>query len=775
MPPRAPLQVEVVTKIPVRTGLGLTDPGITGGITRTAAAQTAAQRAAVEVVTDVPGVLRNITPVTFGQRLSNLRTGIATAGIAGSKLITGIGTGLLGALAEELINPAAKLDPSSDRYGGLPYSQGIGEEIRERNRGAVTNSQAKPKPQPKPQTQTQTQPKSQTQPKPQPQPQTQAQTQPKSQPKPQAQTKPQPKLQAQTQPRRPLSVIVPEPRASLQTPSPDRPQPVSKDSPYPLNFVDLNSYGGVNLTYPIAQKLIEFDTRLEEIERQLEKIPQTVDTTLRNAKIETIVTLPVNVDLISQLPVKADLTSQLPVNVDLASQLPVTTNLISQLPLNVDFASGIPVNIDLRKEIPVEFGLTSQLPLAIDLIKQVPVLVDLRKEIPLNFDLSSKLPLNFDLISQLPVNIDLRKEVPVNLDLSTILQPDDAASGLKTLRECCESIQNTLKKKEEIFEGMGSLMCDNQTIPYSYRGAGLNGIHQLIKIILDANEQILEKICTLDAAPDPLLIQGSGVYECGSLPPIIYNYSGLGLLGIQNQIDQLFNLDKQILTEVCDIGSSPLPLSFPEISGQVEYFDCDGSTQAILYSGNGLQGLNKQIEALTNVVKVGVKAACDSSAVVVMPDARFEQFNPTGQLQITLGTHYPTQNGSLWHIYLPNPIDTLNWCDHFDRLTMTKGNIYARLEWANSKIPTGAYFETEEEAYLVLRYLALLSDATPTLNEAGQPKVLIQKGNSSKRNIPVRTIRAVRAAASQFGADGEVANVKCYVPPSEGCSAPTII
>lgn len=798
MAPRAPLPVEVVTKIPVNLGgLGLADPGVTGGISRVGAqaAQSTAARAAVEVVTEVPGALRDITPISLRQRLGNA----AKFGVQVGSKLGGVTLGVIGNLAQDLLFPEP-VGLSSDMVGGVK----IGSQPKSATpfvppkpvARSATPTTTQPKPIAKPQVSTSTAPQTATQPKPQ------AKTQTQVQPKPQAQAQPKPQAQSSRpiplQPR-PLSVNLPQPRASLETPAPQRSQPISPDSPFPLNFVDLNSYGGVNLNYPIAQKLSEFDFRLEEIERKLEELqywPKSFENTLKTAKIETIVNLPaqidftsqipigldlrkevpVNVDINSQVPVNLDITSQLPIKTDLFSELPLNVGLASQLPINVGLAKEIPINVDLRKEIPLAMDLTSQLPLAVNLNSLLPLGFDLKKEVPLNVDLSSKLPLNLDMSSLLPLSVDLRKEVPLALDLSAILQPNSAASGLKSLRECCENIQNTLKKKEEMFEGTGRFICNNESIPYLYRGAGLNGIHQLIKIVLGANEQILEKICNLEVSnvPDSPLIQGSGVYSCGTLPPISYDYSGVGLLGIQNQIDQLFNLNRNILTEVCEIGSSPLPLSFPDISGEIQYFNCDGQTQAILYSGNGLQGLSKQIDAVNVVIKEGLKASCDANAIVVMPDARFEQFRPTAQLQITLGTRYPTQQGSLWHMYLPNPIPQLNWCEHFERIAVTKGNIYGRLEWANSKIATGAWFDSEDEANRVLRYLATLSSVVPTLNQQGEPKVLIQKGNSTRRNIQERSLRAVRAAASEFGTDGEVASVRCWTPPPEGC-LPTII
>lgn len=763
---RPPLQVEVVTKIPVRNGLGLADAGVTSALSRTAAtAQSTAARAAVEVVTDIPGQLRNITPLTFGQKAVQFgKIGVQV----GSKAVgaaLGVGFGVLGNLAQDLLFP----DPvglGSDMVGGVK----IGSKPKPAPVTTPTNNQpiAKPKvttapfkpPAPtvapvaapatnKPTTQTQTQPL--------PAPTT---TRPQSAP-------------VQTRPK-PISFATPEPRSALETPLPSRAKPLKTESPFPLNIVDLNSYGGINLTYPIAQKLIKLPKEiseflqpsLDQIELKINELLQTFEQILKNARIETTINLPAKIDLTSQIPVSVDLSKQVPVAVDISKQIPVNLDVTSQLPLKLDLSKQVPVTVDLTKQIPVTMDLTSKIPLSVGLNSQIPFQIDLTKALTGTTDLTAKLPFALDLTKSIPVSVDLSKKVPVSVDLSALLQPDSKTSNLKSLQECCESIQQNLKKKAEMFEGRGELVCGEGTTPFSYRGEGLNGIHQLIKIVLGANQQILEKICNLNI--EYPLIEGSGVYNCGTLAPIPYFYSGLGFIGIQNQVEQLFKLDKQILMEVCDVGS------MPDISGKIEYFDCDAQTQVLLYSGNGLAGLSKQVDALSSLVKVGIKAACDATSTVIMPDARYEQFKAVRQMEITWGTKYPTQQGSLWKTYLPNPLDGLDWCQHFESLQVTKGNIKGHVEWENSKIPTGIYCETEEEATRILMYLVTLSNATPTLNKFGQPKTVITKGNSSKRIIQERTLRAVRVAISEIGEDGNVSSVQCFTPPPQGC-LPVII
>src|SRR5687768_12261392 len=262
MPPRAPLPVEVVTKIPVNLGgLGLADPGVTGGISRVGAqtVQSTAGRAAVEVVTKVPGALRDITPVTLGQRAaafgqSAINLGTKTATAVGS-VFSGVSAGTVGVVTAGILAVDAALfaqpvGRGSDMVGGVKIG-------------------SKPKPAPI------TVPATTTQPIAKPQvatapfkppapvvapvaaptkPKPQVQTQPKTQPLPAPTTTRPQSAPVQTQPK-PINLATPSPRSALDTPSPTRPKPLNTESPFPLNLVDLNSYGGVNLTYPIAQKL----------------------------------------------------------------------------------------------------------------------------------------------------------------------------------------------------------------------------------------------------------------------------------------------------------------------------------------------------------------------------------------------------------------------------------------------------------------------------------------------------------------------------------------
>ena len=338
---------------------------------------------------------------------------------------------------------------------------------------------------------------------------------------------------------------------------------------------------------------------------------------------------------------------------------------------------------------------------------------------------------------------------------------------MKKLQECCEDIesklkdvQENLKKKAPTFEGTGTIVCSEGATPYSYRGEGLTGLHQLINIILGVNKQILEKVCDFNIEYPAL--SGGGSYDCDG-STVNYNYSGVGFAGIKNQIDQLFGINTKILSEVCE-GTT-----LPNIAGQIEYFGCDNNTQAILYSGNGIEGLSSQVAALTALVKEVLRTACDASCVPLMPDSRFEEFVVAKQLVITWGTQYPTQSGSLWHSSIPMPKANLNWCDYFENLSIKRGTHCGRIYWENSNIYTGGYFESKAEAERVIASLVALSDAEPHRDSAGNLAPRHTEGGSPKRQPIQQTIRAVRAVIADIGPDGEPTNLICFVPPREGC------
>jgi hypothetical protein len=323
----------------------------------------------------------------------------------------------------------------------------------------------------------------------------------------------------------------------------------------------------------------------------------------------------------------------------------------------------------------------------------------------------------------------------------------------KILDEVCD-IEVPAFTFPDIFGG-GTYVCDETFGTYSYSGVGLLGLQSQIDRVLDFNKKILDEVCDIEVPaftfPD---IFGGGTYACGSN---VFNssYSGAGLIGLSDQIGKLTEINTKILAEVCDPEDT-------KISGDINFLDCEGGTQILLYSGEGVIGLSTQVKALTELTKLTYAEACKTVACVpVQPADEFAEFDVPRQLVLTWGEEYPTQKGSLWHTQIPNPREDLDWCRDFDNLQFTKGNIYGRLLWGNSKIKSGMRCVDEDEAERILDLIAPLS--------ISEGKMRITKGGGVKLNPAVRPVRCVRAAIAQLDQEGLAVMVKCFVPPIGGC------
>lgn len=153
----------------------------------------------------------------------------------------------------------------------------------------------------------------------------------------------------------------------------------------------------------------------------------------------------------------------------------------------------------------------------------------------------------------------------------------------------------------------------------------------------------------------------------------------------------------------------------------------------------------------------------DDGCNVVLPSDVYSEYNLESQLVITFGLNYPKHRGSAWNIHIPNPIEDLNWCEHFDSLMWVRGNVYGRLFFdGNSRLWTGGYFDSEEEANRVLMQLQSLS-------KYDDYRIRITKGGSPKRTIKGQTTRAVRASIVLFDDEMNPTDNKCFKPPADGC------
>ncbi|MEG5045974.1 hypothetical protein [Microcoleus sp. B4-C1] len=499
---------------------------------------------------------------------------------------------------------------------------------------------------------------------------------------------------------------------------------------------------------------------------------------------------------------------QIPQGMGVAAQIPMSMAAAAQIPLGMAAAAQIPVGMAATAQIPLGMAAAAQIPLGMAAAAQIPVGMAATAQIPLGMAAAAQIPLTQTVLAEIPQTITATADLTaVDIEIRALQKTAE------DLAKCCKDIQDKLKKKKKDdddrfpeFKSDGMIECDGATIPYSYAGEGLKGLHQQQNIILGISKMMLKKVC--DNEIEFPLIQGGGTFVCDETFGN-YNYSGVGLLGLQSQLDRVLDFNKKILSEVCDLEVPAF--SFPDIFGggtyvcdgsitnygysgpgliglsnqigeltkvstkilaevcededilgQINFLDCEGNTQVLLYSGDGSLGLSSQINALTEITKLTYAKACETPICVpVQPGDEFAEFDVPRQLVLTWGENYPTQTGSLWHTQIPNPREDLEWCRDFENLSYIKGNIYGRLLWGNSKIKSGMRCVDEDEADRILDLIALLSTATG--------KKRFTKGGGVKLDPAVRSVRCVRAAIAQLNAEGLAEVVQCFVPPIGGC------
>ncbi len=539
--------------------------------------------------------------------------------------------------------------------------------------------------------------------------------------------------------------------------------------------LDQAEKGGVNLLTPIVDFLKElgldvqelknpdFSPLLEQIQQminpiseQIQELPKTIlsgITELLNPVVGLITTTLEGVIKIPQLNADAMIETIAPLLLGLF----IIESLFENL---TDTIKGL--NLKMQVEIPQGLAMQMEVPQGLAMQMEVPQGLAMQMEVPQGLAMQMEVPQGLAMLVEVPQRLTVAANLPspdVEGKLKKLQKTADKTK--KDLEDCCKDISDKLKKKKKEdddrfpeFKNSGLIECDGSTIPYSYSGPGLVGLHQQLNVILGINKMALKKICEFEPSVSFPDIFGGGTYVCGS-SVFSYDYSGAGLLGLSDQVAELTALNKKILTEVCNGDDA-------DIAGSINFLDCDGGTQVLLYNGDGIAGLSSQVTALTELQKLAYAKACETpTCYPVQPGDEFAEFDVPRQLVLTWGENYPKQTGSLWHTQIPNPREDLEWCRDFDNLIYTKGNVYGRLLWGASKIKSGVRAVTEEEAERILDLIDNLSTS--------EGKLRITKGGAVKLDPAVRSVRCVRAAIAQLGPDGVVETVKCFVPPIGGC------
>jgi hypothetical protein len=118
-------------------------------------------------------------------------------------------------------------------------------------------------------------------------------------------------------------------------------------------------------------------------------------------------------------------------------------------------------------------------------------------------------------------------------------------------------------------------------------------------------------------------------------------------------------------------------------------------------------------------------------------------------------------NDSKWSVDIPNPIDGLDWCTHFENFAYTKGNFNCREFWSDSGIRSGAYCSSKNEGIRLLNMMKALTKATSLRRRFSE----VSAGRKPLYQGRIRVIRAVKTTI----VNGTVTACVAYHRPATGC------
>ncbi|MDX2215292.1 MAG: hypothetical protein SFY66_18655 [Oculatellaceae cyanobacterium bins.114] len=333
--------------------------------------------------------------------------------------------------------------------------------------------------------------------------------------------------------------------------------------------------------------------------------------------------------------------------------------------------------------------------------------------------------------------------------------------------------------EEVIIQGVLNIQnCDGSTLSVPYEGKNFVGLQSFSQSLSTALKVMSENQCPeikgktelpncFDSEEDAnVFIDTLVSFIVGKIVDLVILYFTKGKATLNPVLMEFLsalitNLIIDILGRFIEATTAPPPLE---------------------YEGYGILGINNRITNIETMLKQIGEATCpvkppegryeQPSCMVLLPSEQYNEFQIIKQLIITFGLNYPQDVGSRWHIHIPDPIDGLNWCTHFDSLQRTVVNrdsetrYSGRIFWANTSLWTGGYFAGRDEAKEFLEQIAQLSKLTPSAIRISEK---IRPGGQSL-DVSSRDVRAVRAVVSQRAEDEETADlILCLAPPKEGC------
>jgi hypothetical protein len=180
-------------------------------------------------------------------------------------------------------------------------------------------------------------------------------------------------------------------------------------------------------------------------------------------------------------------------------------------------------------------------------------------------------------------------------------------------------------------------------------------------------------------------------------------------------------------------------------------------------------GFEQQLKEVAKLTEAECKGRNDKDkipdCVAIMPSDIYSEFNIEGRLTLYFvkEADWPKRgaNDSKWSIDIPNPIDGLDWCTHFENFAYTKGNFNCREFWSDSGIRSGAYCSSKNEGIRLLNMMKALTKATSLRRRFSEVSV----GRKPLYQGRIRVIRAVKTTI----VNGTVTACVAYHRPATGC------
>jgi hypothetical protein len=179
------------------------------------------------------------------------------------------------------------------------------------------------------------------------------------------------------------------------------------------------------------------------------------------------------------------------------------------------------------------------------------------------------------------------------------------------------------------------------------------------------------------------------------------------------------------------------------------------------------EAFEEQMKEVAKLTKAECKGRNDKppECVAIMPSDIYSELNIEGRLTLYFvkEADWPKRgaNDSKWSIDIPNPIDGLDWCTHFENFAYTKGNFNCREFWSDSGIRSGAYCSSKNEGIRLLNLMKALTKATSLRRRFSEVSV----GRKPLYQGRIRVIRAVKTTI----VNGTVTACVAYHRPATGC------